>query len=80
MILIYLINFCFSAAQMNPNVNFMCTLGDDFNMNQRQMNFNQNPGRNLGNSSLRHISRERSPFRPNMQNSVNFLKIYFSNY
>ncbi|XP_057331743.1 uncharacterized protein LOC130671701 [Microplitis mediator] len=59
-----------NAAQMNPNVNFMCTLGDDFNMNQRQMNFNQNPGRNLGNSNLRHMSRERSPFRPNMQNSI----------
>lgn len=64
-----------SAARMNPNhnVNFMCTLGEEYNVSHRQRPVGLAQGPNRANN-LRRMSRERSPFRPPPQghNTVNY--------
>lgn len=54
-----------------PNVNFMCTLGNDYirGIRQRSMSRSMSLSRNQGGSvnNLRQLPRGRSPFRQSMQ-------------
>ncbi|XP_012257902.2 putative mediator of RNA polymerase II transcription subunit 29 [Athalia rosae] len=63
-----------NAARINtsPNVNFMCTLGNNYTrgMRQRSMSLSRNQGGSANN--LRQLPRGRSPFRQTMQ-SLNMI-------